>query len=128
MSLEEWKANIVANTRRADEIFLTKTSDEWSDIFREKDVWFTPVRKSEDMMTDEQAISSGASVEAPGVPFRLVANPIKLSEGGPNMPCGPAPRLGQHSEEVLSQDLGLTPSEINALRAAGITNAAETDV
>lgn len=128
MLLEEWKADIVANTRRADEIFLTKTSDEWADIFREKDVWFTPVRKSEDMMTDEQAISAGASVEAPGVPFRLVANPIKLSEGGPNMPRGPAPRLGQHSEVVLSQDLGLTPSEINALRAAGVTNAAETDV
>ena len=79
------------------------------------------VRAAEDMMADEQALAAGAAVSAPGVPFPLVANPIKLSKAGPNLPRGPAPRLGEHSEAVLSE-LGLSDDEIRRLRAEGVTN------
>jgi len=72
------------------------------------------------MMEDEQAIAAGASVEVEGVPFRLVANPVKLSKGGPNLPRGPAPRLGEHSAEVFAE-LGLSAGEIETLRAEGVT-------
>ena len=46
-------------------------------------------------------------MSAPGVPFPLVANPINLSMAGSNLPPGPAARLGEHSEAVLSE-LGLS--------------------
>ena len=60
-------------------------------------------------------------MSAPGVPFPLVANPINLSMAGSNLPPGPAARLGEHSEAVLSE-LGLSDDEIRRLRAEGVTN------
>ena len=34
----------------------------------------------------------------------------------------PAPRLGEHSAEVLRELLGYSPEEIDRLRAAGVIN------
>ena len=60
-------------------------------------------------------------MSAPGVPFPLVANPINLRMVEANLPRGPAARLGEHSEAVLSE-LGLSDDEIRRLRAEGVTN------
>jgi crotonobetainyl-CoA:carnitine CoA-transferase CaiB-like acyl-CoA transferase len=48
--------------------------------------------------------------------FRVLANPIKLD--GERLPSQRAPRLGEHTDEVLGQ-AGLTASEIEALRSSG---------
>ena len=52
---------------------------------------------------------------------------------GPRSPFGPrparrrcpAPLLGQHTDEILSEELGLSPSEIGALHDAGIVAGPE---
>lgn len=49
--------------------------------------------------------------------FRVLANPIKLD--GERLPSRCAPRLGEHTDAVLSE-AGLTAGEIEALRAGGI--------
>ena len=38
---------------------------------------------------------------------------------GAPVPARPAPKLGQHSDELLGE-LGYDPAEIEALRAAGV--------
>ena len=48
-----------------------------------------------------------------GVPFKLFDTPASIRR--------PPPTLGQHSGEVLSEELGLSESEIAALAAAGVT-------
>jgi crotonobetainyl-CoA:carnitine CoA-transferase CaiB-like acyl-CoA transferase len=48
--------------------------------------------------------------------FRVLANPIKLD--GERLPSRLAPSLGEHTEELL-RDAGLSPDEIEALKASG---------
>jgi crotonobetainyl-CoA:carnitine CoA-transferase CaiB-like acyl-CoA transferase len=48
-----------------------------------------------------------------------VASPIKMSETPPRYSSAP-PLLGQHTIDVLQQQLGLTSAEIEKLRAAGV--------
>jgi formyl-CoA transferase/CoA:oxalate CoA-transferase len=52
-------------------------------------------------------------------PGRYVGSPIHLS-GAERSSRRPPPALGQHTEEVLSERLGLTPGDIAGLRQAGI--------
>ena len=49
----------------------------------------------------------------PGRPWRF--------SSGPSVPIAPAPCVGQHSREVLTEELGLDDSEYEALVAAGVT-------
>jgi crotonobetainyl-CoA:carnitine CoA-transferase CaiB-like acyl-CoA transferase len=48
--------------------------------------------------------------------FRVLANPIKLD--GERLPSRRAPRLGEHTEEILG-DAGLTAAEIESLKSSG---------
>jgi succinate--hydroxymethylglutarate CoA-transferase len=59
-------------------------------------------------------------VEHPTIgPLRLLGTPLKLSRTPPAVRTAP-PTLGQHTDEVLREDLGLTRAEIEELRAKGI--------
>ncbi len=49
----------------------------------------------------------------------MVGNPVKLESLGLDPAYGPAPRLGEHTDEVLAA-AGLAPDEVAALRAAGV--------
>jgi crotonobetainyl-CoA:carnitine CoA-transferase CaiB-like acyl-CoA transferase len=50
----------------------------------------------------------GGAVTVPGAPYVLSATPWSLRR--------PAPRLGEHNDEILGADLGLSAAEISALR------------
>jgi CoA transferase family III len=50
---------------------------------------------------------------------KLVGVPVKLSET-PGSVREPAPLLGQHTEEVLHEYLGMNGAEISALRHEGV--------
>ncbi|HVH83384.1 MAG TPA: CoA transferase, partial [Steroidobacteraceae bacterium] len=54
-----------------------------------------------------------------GRPVRLIANPIKMSATRPEYRYAP-PILGQHTDEVLSEVLGLRAKEIARLREKGV--------
>ncbi|MGH9408290.1 MAG: CaiB/BaiF CoA transferase family protein [Vicinamibacterales bacterium] len=49
---------------------------------------------------------------------RVLGTPLKLSDTRPSV-RRPPPALGQHTDAVLSTDLGFSPREIEALRTAG---------
>jgi crotonobetainyl-CoA:carnitine CoA-transferase CaiB-like acyl-CoA transferase len=56
---------------------------------------------------------------AEGEPIRLISSPIKMSET-PVSYRYPPPTLGQHTDEILSDVLGLNEAIRNKLRTDGI--------
>lgn len=61
-----------------------------------------------------------AEVEQPGIGrYPMPGLPLDFS-AAPREPTRPAPRLGQHTDEVLSQVMGLSAAEIARLHDAGI--------
>ena len=50
---------------------------------------------------------------------KVAGNPVKLS-GIPPLPAAPPPQVGQHSEHLLGELLGLTSTDLAALRAQGV--------
>jgi crotonobetainyl-CoA:carnitine CoA-transferase CaiB-like acyl-CoA transferase len=49
----------------------------------------------------------------------VVGNPVKMSRVAEG-PVGPTPRLGEHTDEVLTTTLGLRADELAALRSKGV--------
>ncbi len=61
-----------------------------------------------------------AEVEQPGIGrYPMPGLPLDFG-AAPREPTRPAPRLGEHTDEVLAQVLGLAAAEIGRLRDAGI--------
>jgi 2-methylfumaryl-CoA isomerase len=59
-------------------------------------------------------------VEHPGVgTYRMPSSPIDLGDLG-RLPARRAPLLGEHTDEVLEEVLGLRPAEVARLHEAGI--------
>ena len=90
--------NAVQLIAELDEIFATRTRDEWADFF------WSPVNTLEDVVADEQFHAAGGIVDVPdgksSVP--MVATPADF-HGTPWAPRSPAPELGQHTDEVLAE-------------------------
>jgi crotonobetainyl-CoA:carnitine CoA-transferase CaiB-like acyl-CoA transferase len=100
-----------------DAIFATRPLAEWGAALDAAGMWWAPVQTIEEVVTDPQAIAAGAFVDVPvaeGGSARMVATPVDFS-GTPWRPQGPAPELGQHTEEVLLE-LGYDWDAIAALR------------
>lgn len=104
-----------------DEIFATRTREEWAEVFAaEPDFWWAPVQSTEEVLEDPQVHAAGAFVEVPdGAGTTLLpATPVDF-HGTPWAPRSMAPENGQHSDEVLAE-LGRSPAEIAALRERGV--------
>jgi crotonobetainyl-CoA:carnitine CoA-transferase CaiB-like acyl-CoA transferase len=103
-----------------DEIFATRTRDEWAEVFAsEPELWWSPVQDLEEVLADPQVAAAGGLVEVPdgdGVTL-LPATPADFN-GRPSSPRCAAPRHGQHSDEVLAS-LGRDADAIARLRARG---------
>ena len=105
---------------RMREIMLTKTMDEWLELFDREGAPASKVQLPEVMADDPQVVATNLLMdiehEATG-PERIVGSSVKML----NSPVGaarPAPVLGRHSDEVLTE-AGLTADEIGVLRGAG---------
>ena len=75
-----------------------------------------------DLTADEHVLARGdiCTVQDPIVgPVRQQAPFPRLLGETPPAPAG-APRVGEHTDEVLSSELGLSSTELDALRADGI--------
>ena len=85
-----------------DEIFATKTLEEWAQAFdNEPDLFWSPVNSMEDVLGDEQFHAAGGLVDVPdGGP--MVATPADF-HGTPWAPRSAAPGLGEHTEEILAE-------------------------
>ncbi len=103
-----------------DTVFATLTLDEVKEMFTGFSGVWAPVLRPSELHTHPQVEANGflPSVTAhDGSEYRIVAAPAHFS-GHTTKPTGPAPELGQHTEEVLLE-AGLDWDAITTLREKG---------
>ena len=100
------------------EAFASRDYEHWRQAMAAHGITFGVISRPQDVPDDEQAVACGAIVATaiPEMP-RTLANPIRLGFAEQQI-AGPAPALGQHSDEILAE-AGLSPDEIARLRSSG---------
>lgn len=88
------------------------------------DVLWGPYQTFAQLMENDKRCSAAnpmfQKVDHPGIGRYLTPGlPIEFSKVQ-RVPAGPTPRLGEHTDEILSEVLGLDPSRIHALREEGL--------
>ncbi len=112
--------NAAALVAELDAIFASRPMDEWADAFAaESDLFWAPIQSPEELLADPQFAAAGGLVEVPDGPSTttMIATPVDFS-ATEWAPMGTAPRLGQHTEEIL-RSLGRSDRHIEALASAG---------
>ncbi len=103
--------------RELQQALRLKKTDDWLEIFRKEGVPSGPINDIKQMFADPQVQHRAVAIDVEGMP--LVANPIKYSRS--NMTYDkPPPTLGEDTQVVLSEYLGLCDDEISKLREQGI--------
>jgi len=101
-----------------------RTLEEIEATFKGTGVCWGPYRTFRQMLAEDPRVSTTnpmfSELEQPGIGRYLVpGSPIDFG-AFTREPPRRAPLLGEHTDEILSRDLGLSDSEIGRLRAAGI--------
>ena len=101
--------------------FLTRTTDDWAERFREAGALFGPVLTVSQIFDHPQVAAAGIvrSVDHPTLgPIPQFGPPVWLSDtpGGVSLP---PPLLGQHTAEILS-GIGYPTDRITALEESGV--------
>ena len=102
-----------------DNVFKAKTIDEWLEVLEVAGIPCAPINtvdkivndphiKAREMIVDLEHPVAG-HMKVPGVPIKMSATPGSVDT--------PAPLLGQHTEELLKELLGLSKEQIDELRA-----------
>ncbi len=112
-------ANSAEGVKILDEIFATRTLEEWKQaLATTRGVW-APVQTPQDILVDPQAIANGflRSVDYPNGPVTLPVPPVLFDQEAGDI--ARAPDFCEHTDEVLLE-AGLTAEEIARYRRAGI--------
>jgi len=81
-----------------------------------------PINKLDQVFSDPHILARNMVLEmahSGGKAVKVIANPVKLSETPADYRIAP-PLLGEHTDTILSQRLGLSPADIAALREKGV--------
>ena len=100
--------------------FVRKSTREWLKALEAERMLAAAVQTYDEILNDEQARINGyiRTLEHPDEgQVKIVGHPIKMSKTPP-APRGPAPEIGQHTEETLLE-LGYDWAEIEQLRDDG---------
>ena len=119
---EERLENNVELIAIMDEVFVTKTRDQWTAVFDKHGIIFTHIPSSfEEVTKDPQVLANDHIVEVDHPEFgptKTLTTPIRLNKQAPPI-RRVAPELGQHTEEVLLE-LDYTWDDIIKLQEEGI--------
>jgi crotonobetainyl-CoA:carnitine CoA-transferase CaiB-like acyl-CoA transferase len=127
-AFDSWTSEVEGWSRR-DEIYSKtaarlreNTSAHWIDLLGSAGIWIGPVYDYATLVDDPQIAHNGTFIEyehsteghikTPGFPYKFSKSPAQLYRG--------APRVGEHSREVLAQ-AGVSSERIDSLFANGVT-------
>ncbi|MGE0600211.1 MAG: CaiB/BaiF CoA transferase family protein [Dehalococcoidia bacterium] len=113
-------ANAAALVEIMDRILATKNLSEWGPIFDANDVWWAPLQNVAEVVDDPVVRAAGAFVtmDSPQGPVEQVNTPADFY-GTPARPGEWAPELGQHTEMILTEDLGYDWDRVASLKELG---------
>jgi crotonobetainyl-CoA:carnitine CoA-transferase CaiB-like acyl-CoA transferase len=97
--------------------FLEKSGEEWLELLDSR-IPIGPINTIDKALSDPQVLSRNmvAEVEyAEDKKLKILGNPIKMSEAEAETFRTP-PRLGEHTDQILSETLGYSPEKIEELR------------
>ena len=99
-----------------------RTTQEWMTLLEAETVPCGPINTIDQVFADPQVLERGLRFDLPhpqagSVP--QVANPIRFSRSPIEYRAAP-PLLGQHTQDVLGEILGMTPEEVASLRDRGV--------
>jgi crotonobetainyl-CoA:carnitine CoA-transferase CaiB-like acyl-CoA transferase len=100
------------------ELMLARTMHEWVELLEANNVPCGPINNIDQVFDDPQVRHRGVRTSMPHAsgPISLLANPMRFADTPVRYEL-PPPLLGQHTDEVLHQRLGLSADEVAALRA-----------
>jgi crotonobetainyl-CoA:carnitine CoA-transferase CaiB-like acyl-CoA transferase len=101
-----------------EELFSERPAAEWLDRLQEAGVPCTPVNDVEDVVNDPhvEARNMVEEVEHPdGDELKLPGIPVNFSEVDADIRLAP-PKLGEHTDEILTDLLGYSDGELESLR------------
>lgn len=99
-----------------DRIFASQPMQYWQRALEEADVPYSVVATFDDVVADKQMAANGVFIEIDDPVLgrvRTVDTPLQI-EGHPKVPRAAAPRLGEHTREILAE-IGLGEHEIKSL-------------
>lgn len=101
-----------------EEIFRSRTTEEWIKFLEKEGIPCGPINSVDKLIDHPQIVAremiveidhgSLGKIKMPALPIKLSTTPGKVDK--------PAPRLGEHTEEVLVGLLGMRRDEVGALR------------
>lgn len=118
---QRWEHRHAINARVQDHL-EQNTCEYWLERLKEHRIPAAPVNDFAHALNDPQVRSRDMVVEVPlpnGGSVPQPGNPVKLSETG-DQPFTAPPTLGQHTDAVLAEMLGLSEQNLDHLRQAGI--------
>lgn len=108
-----------------EEVFPTRSTEEWLRLLEEADIPCAPVNRLDQALSHPQVLERQMVISLEhvlGGEVKLVGNPIKMSATPPEerQHFISPPLLGQHTEEVLGGILGYPSTYIEELRQQGV--------
>ncbi len=116
------RASLIA---RLQEIFLTKTYEEWEALLVPAGIPMGAINTIDRIVEHPQVKARNVLVDCEhptAGKVKVVGPPVRLSET-PGRVQSPAPMLGEHTDDVLREHLGLEETEIARLRRIGALGA-----
>ncbi len=104
------------------ERLATRPAAQWLAAMEAAQVPCGPINDLSHVFADPQVLHRGMVATLPHATageVRVVANPVQFSATPARSAMAP-PRLGEHTEEVLGEVLGLAPGRLAELRAQGV--------
>ncbi len=116
--------NREALTQILNEVMRQKPSAYWLEELEKNKITCGPINNIDQVFADTQVVARDMRIEmnhpaTGGEPVSLIGSPSKMSVTEVSYRHAP-PMLGQHTEEVLEELLGLDAAECNRLREQGV--------
>jgi crotonobetainyl-CoA:carnitine CoA-transferase CaiB-like acyl-CoA transferase len=109
-------------TRLLDEVFARRTTRAWVELLDAAGVPNGPINSVAEVFSEPQAVARGLKLEldhAAAGRVALVASPMRFSDTPVTYDRAP-PTLGQHTDEILRDALGMSAAEIARLHQEGV--------